>query len=59
MRDVLLDAPFFQVALALTFVVVAAALLYRIDKGNRHLHGGLRAALGVVRALDVGHHRAA
>jgi hypothetical protein len=51
MRDVLLDAPFFQVALALTFVVVAAALLYRIDKGNRHLHGGLRAALGVIRAL--------
>jgi len=53
MRDVLLDAPFIQVALALTFVVVAAALLYRIDKGNRHLHGGLRGALGVVRALTL------
>lgn len=51
MRDVLFDAPFFQVALALTFVVIAAALLYRIDKGNRHLHGGLRGALGAIRAL--------
>jgi hypothetical protein len=52
MRDVLLDAPFLQVALALTLVVMAAALLYRIDKGNRHLHPGLRAGLGVLRALS-------
>lgn len=51
MRDVLLDAPFLQVALALTLVVVAAALLYRIDKGNRHLSGGLRSVLGVIRAF--------
>lgn len=53
MRDVLLDAPLFQVALALTLVVAAAALLYRIDKGNRHLPGALRAALGVVRSLTL------
>ncbi len=53
MRDVLLDAPLLQVALALTLVVSAAALLYRIDKGNRHLHGALRAALGIVRALTL------
>ena len=53
MRDVLLDAPFLQVALALTLVVVAAALLYRVDKGNRHLPGGLRAALGVLRTMAM------
>ena len=53
MRDVLLDAPLFQVALALTAVVVAAALLYRIDRGNRHLPGGLRALLGVLRTLTL------
>ncbi len=53
MRDVLLDAPLPQVALALTLVVAAAALLYRIDKGNRHLHGGLRAGLGILRALTL------
>lgn len=53
MRDVLIDAPFLQVALALTLVVMASALLYRIDKGNRHLHPGLRALLGVLRALSL------
>ena len=53
MRDVLLDAPLFQVALALTAVVVAAALLYRIDRGNRHLPGGLRALLGELRTLTL------
>ena len=53
MRDVLLDAPFLQVALALTLVVVAAALLYRIDKGNQHLPFALRAALGAVRACAL------
>ena len=53
MRDVLLDAPFLLVALALTLVVMASALLYRIDKGNRHLPPALRAALGVLRALSL------
>lgn len=51
MRDLVLDAPLLQVALALTVVVAAAALLYRVDRGNRHIHGGVRAALGVLRAL--------
>ena len=50
MRDLVLDAPLLQVCLALTLVVAAAALLYRIDRGNRHLHPALRATLGVVRA---------
>ena len=53
MRDLVLDAPFFQVALALTIVVAASALLYRIDRGNRHLHAGLRAGLGVLRAMTL------
>lgn len=50
MRDLVLDAPLLQVALALTLVVASAALLYRIDRGNRHLPPTLRGALGVVRA---------
>jgi len=53
MRDLVLDAPMLQVALALTLVVAAAALLYRIDRGNRHLPAPLRAALGVVRAATL------
>lgn len=53
MRDILLDAPQLQVALALTLVVAAAALLYRMDRGNRHLNGGLRAVLGLVRAATL------
>ncbi len=53
MRDLVLDAPLLQVALALTLVVAAAALLYRIDRGNRHLPAGLRAALGIVRAATL------
>ena len=53
MRDLVLDAPLFQVALALTIVVAAAALLYRIDRGNKHLSIGLRATLGVIRATAL------
>jgi hypothetical protein len=53
MRDLVLDAPLFQVALALTIVVAAAALLYRIDRGNKHLSSGLRATLGVIRATAL------
>lgn len=53
MRDLLLDAPMFQVALALTVVVAGAALLYRIDRSNRHVPGGLRAILGALRALAL------
>lgn len=50
MRDFVLDAPFWQVALAITLVVASAALLYRIDRGNRHVPAFLRAALGLIRA---------
>ena len=50
MRDLILDAPLLQVALALTIVVASAALLYRIDRGNRHLPGALRGILGAIRA---------
>ena len=50
MRELVLDAPWIQVAPAIALVVMAAALLYRIDRGNRHVHGGLRAALGLLRA---------
>ena len=53
MRDILLDAPQLQVALALTLVVAAAALLYRMDRGNRHLSGELRAILGIIRAATL------
>ena len=50
MRDLVLDAPLLQVALALTVVVASAALLYRIDRGNRHLPAALRGILGAIRA---------
>ena len=50
MRELVLDAPWIQVAPAIALVVMAAALLYRIDRGNRHVPGGLRALLGVLRA---------
>ena len=50
MRELVLDAPWIQVAPAIALVVMAAALLYRIDRGNRHVPGGLRAILGVLRA---------
>lgn len=53
MRDILLDAPLPYVALALTVVVVAAALMYRVDRGNRHLPGALRAALGLARTATL------
>ena len=50
MRELVLDAPWIQVAPALALMVMAAALLYRVDRGNRHIHGGIRALLGVLRA---------
>ena len=50
MRELVLDAPWIQVAPAVALMVMAAALLYRIDRGNRHIHGGIRALLGVLRA---------
>ena len=50
MRELVLDAPWIQVAPAMALMVMAAALLYRIDRGNRHVPGGLRALLGVLRA---------
>jgi len=50
MRDLVLDAPWTQVAPAIALVVMAAALLYRIDRGNRQVPGGIRALLGILRA---------
>jgi len=50
MRELVLDAPWIQVAPAVALMVMAAALLYRIDRGNRHIRGGIRALLGVLRA---------
>ena len=50
MRDLILDTPWVQVAPAIALMVMAAALLYRIDRGNRHIPGALRALLGILRA---------
>ena len=50
MRELILDAPWMQVAPAIGLVVMAAALLYRIDRGNRHIPAALRAVLGILRA---------
>lgn len=50
MRELILDAPWMQVAPAIGLVVMAAALLYRIDRGNRHIPAALRALLGILRA---------
>ena len=38
------------VALGLTAAVVAAAVLYRADRSNRHMHPALRGLLALLRA---------
>jgi hypothetical protein len=42
------------VVLGLTAAVLAAALLYRADRSNRHMHPALRVVLALVRFAILG-----